>query len=156
VWLVGEHAVFANLGDSRGYLLNFRKRRIRQVTTDHTVAQILVANGELSRKDARSHPSTSTVTRFVGMESPALPETFTVKIKHGDYILLCSDGLYNTVPDERLPTLLRSSKKIDNVVKRLVDEANLAGGRDNISAVLINFCKLESAIDEPAIQAKRS
>ena len=141
VWLVGEHAVFVNLGDSRGYLLGFGERDIRQVTTDHNVAQILVKTGELSREEARAHPSGSTLTRFAGMESPALTETFTVKIRRGDMILLCSDGLYGMVSDRRLPMLLRSSKKIGRAVKRLIDEANLAGGRDNISAALIKLSR---------------
>ena len=150
VLLVGKHAVFANIGDSRGYLLGFRKKRIQQVTIDHNVAQLLTESGQLSREEARSHSSSSTLTRFVGMESPALPETFTLEPKPGDVILLCSDGLYGMVPDARLPSLLRSSEKPDRVIHRLVDEANLAGGRDNISAVYI---KLSSEKPIPAAES---
>jgi serine/threonine protein phosphatase PrpC len=139
VWLVGEHAVFANIGDSRGYLLKFYKKRIRQVTVDHNLAQLLAESGKLSSDEAGSFSASSTLLRFVGMESPASPETFTVETKRGDMILLCSDGLYGMVPDARLPNLLRSSKNPDRVVKRLIDEANLAGGKDNISAVHIKF-----------------
>jgi serine/threonine protein phosphatase PrpC len=155
VWLVGEHAVFANIGDSRGYLLEFYKKRIRQVTIDHNVAQLLVENGELSREEAGSHPASSTLTRFVGMESPALPETFTVEPKRGDMILLCSDGLYGMVPDARLPNLLRSSKNPNLVVKRLIDEANLAGGKDNISAVQIKILR-EKPVGEDSNGAGRA
>jgi protein phosphatase len=75
------------------------------------------------------------------METPALPETITVEAKRGDMILLCSDGLYGEVSDARLPNLLRSSKNPDRVIKRLIGEANLAGGRDNISAVHIQLSK---------------
>jgi serine/threonine protein phosphatase PrpC len=139
VWLVGQFAVFINLGDSRGYILPSRKRRIRQITEDHNMAAVLVAAGELTRKEARNHPSSSSLTRFVGMGSPALPETFIEKVNTGDRILLCSDGLYGMLDDECLPRLMRSCKSPAKAVKRLIDEANFAGGRDNISLVYIKI-----------------
>ena len=137
VWLVKDRAVFVNLGDSRGYWLGYYKKRIRQVTKDHNIAALLVESGELSREEARFHPSSSSLTRFVGMANPALPETFMEKLKPGDRILLCSDGLYGMTEEERLPIILRSSRSPERVVKRLVDYANGCVGRDNISAVYI-------------------
>jgi serine/threonine protein phosphatase PrpC len=131
--------VFVNLGDSRGYLLDFYKRRIRQTTNDHNVAAELVANGEISREEARNHPASSALTRFVGMRNPALPETFIERVRSGDRILLCSDGLYGMVEDARLPRLLRSGKGPARVAGRLIDAANRAGGRDNIAAVYIKI-----------------
>jgi serine/threonine protein phosphatase PrpC len=139
VWFIGNHAVFLNLGDSRGYLLDYYKRRILQVTADHNVAALLVAGGEITEEEARNHPSSAALTRFVGMESPAPSDTFIHKVRPGDRILLCSDGLHGMVEDNRLPTILRSSRSQKHVVKRLIGEANRAGGRDNISAVYIKI-----------------
>ncbi|MDR2401678.1 MAG: protein phosphatase 2C domain-containing protein [Deferribacteraceae bacterium] len=139
VWLVGNSAVFINLGDSRGYILPFRKRHIRRITDDHNMAAVFVAAGELTKEEARVHPSSSSITRFVGMASPALPETFIEKVDIGDRIILCSDGLYGMVEDEFLPRLMRTGRSSSKAVKRLIDEANLAGGRDNISLVYIKI-----------------
>jgi protein phosphatase len=141
VWLIGSHAVFVNIGDSRGYRLGFYKRKAIQETEDHNVAALLVASGELTREEARTHKSKSTLTRFAGMASPALPETYTVKVERGDIILLCSDGLYEMLEDRKIAKLLRSSKNRQRVAGRLVDEANLAGGKDNISVVNIKIGK---------------
>jgi protein phosphatase len=141
VWITGSHAVFVNIGDSRGYRLRFYKRKISQVTEDHNVAALLVASGDLTKEEALSHKSKSTLTRFVGMASPALPETFIVKIERGDIILLCSDGLYDMLGDRKTAGLLRSSKSRQRVADRLIDEANLAGGKDNISVINIKIGK---------------
>lgn len=143
VWLVGDSAVFVNLGDSRGYNLGFYKKHIRQITVDHTMAEMLITNGELSREEARRHPSASALTRFIGMQSPAWPETFVFKLEHGDRILLCSDGLYGMVEDARLPRLMRASRSGRRVVEKLIGEANAAGGTDNISVVYIKTANLK-------------
>jgi serine/threonine protein phosphatase PrpC len=139
VWLLDGYAVFVNLGDSRGYRLGYYKKNIHQITEDHNVAAILVAGSELSKEEARLHPSSSQLTRFVGMVSPAIPETFTAGVSRGDIILLCSDGLYGMVEENRLPKILRSSKSPERVVERLIKSANQAGGRDNIAAVYIKI-----------------
>lgn len=141
VWLVGNQAVFLNLGDSRGYWLGFYKKNILPVTKDHNVAAELVASGDLSPEEARTHPSSNALTRFMGMESPAFSETFIRKLEYGDRLLLCSDGLYGMVEDARLSRLLRSSRNPRRVVGRLIDKANAAGGKDNISAVYIKIVR---------------
>ncbi len=142
LWLFQDKAVFANLGDSRGYLLPRYKRKLRQVTEDHNIAAILVRNGEISKDDAKNHPSSSRLTRFVGMNAPALPEYFVCGISPGDRILLCSDGLYGTVEDRDIARIMRSSKKPETVCSRLIDKANENGGRDNISVVYIRITPL--------------
>ncbi|MDR2569889.1 MAG: protein phosphatase 2C domain-containing protein [Oscillospiraceae bacterium] len=139
VWLVGNHAVFINLGDSRGYLLGYYKRHISQITKDHNIAATLVANGDLTSEEARYHSSSASLTRFVGMEKPAAPEVFILKVGAGDRLLLCSDGLSGMVEDNRITNLLRSSKSPNRVIHRLIDEANHVGGRDNISVIYIKL-----------------
>jgi serine/threonine protein phosphatase PrpC len=137
VWLVDDYAVFVNMGDSRAYLLPRCKRRVRQVTKDHNLAAILVEMNELSKEEAANHPSSSQLTRFMGMPAPAQPEVFVEKVKPGDRVLLCSDGLYGMIEEGQLCSLLRSSKSGDVLCRRLVDAANDNGGRDNISVVYL-------------------
>lgn len=141
VWLYGCKAVFANLGDSRCYLLPKYKKTLRQVTQDHNLAAILVKTGELSKSEAKNHPSSSRLTRFVGMEAPAQPEYFICDIEPGDRILICSDGLYGMMSDDEMTRITRSSRSPKAVCERLVNKANENGGYDNISVVYINILK---------------
>ena len=141
VWLVDKYAVFINLGDSRGYLLERYQHRIRQMTKDHNIAAILIDEGELSKEEARRHPASSALTRFVGI-TPTLPDTFIAEIGSGDVLLLCTDGLHGVVDDERFPKLLRSGKNVPMVLDRLHDEAMRAGGLDDISALYIKIDRL--------------
>lgn len=141
VWLYGDKAIFANLGDSRGYLLPKHRRTLRQITEDHNIAAILVKNGELSKSAAKNHPSSSRLTRFVGMNAPALPEYFVCDIEPGDRILLCSDGLYGMMSDDDMAHIMRGSRSPQTVCERLIDKANENGGSDNISAVYIKIIK---------------
>lgn len=143
VWLIDNCAVFVNLGDSRGYYLGCYQKTVRQVTSDHNVAALLVADGQLSRDEARHHPSSCSLTRFVGMQQPALPEIFVKKLQHGDRILVCSDGLHGMLKEERIARLMRSSRTNHRVVKRLINEANAAGGLDNIAVIYIKISKFK-------------
>lgn len=139
VWLLGNKAVFVNLGDSRGYLLSRYKKQPSQITEDQNIAGILVKQGELTREEAKSHPSSSRLTAFVGMKPPAEPEAFTAEVCPGDRILLCSDGLYGMMEERELARLMRTSRNPELVCRRLIDRANENGGRDNISAVYIRI-----------------
>jgi serine/threonine protein phosphatase PrpC len=137
VWFVGDHAVFVNMGDSRAYLLKYRKKKLLQITVDHNLATVFATTGQLSSAAASLHPSGRLLTRYVGMFSPAIPETFIEKVDAGDRILICSDGLYGMLSDELIPGILRCSDRADRVMERLISEANISGGKDNISAIYI-------------------
>ena len=137
VWLAGRHAVFVNLGDSRGYILPSKKRNIRQITDDHNIAAFLVRQGEITKEEARFHPGSARLMRFMGMDPPASPEVFSCDVHPGDSILLCSDGLHGMIDDTSLPALMRSSKNPVRICERLVAEANANGGIDNISVIYI-------------------
>ena len=139
VWLIESHAVFVNIGDSRGYILPKFKRTLRQVTKDHNAAAYLVEQGELTKSQAINHPASSRLTQFLGMQSPAFPDTFIEKVHHGDRIMLCSDGLYSMVNEAHIKSILRSSKSQSRVCNRLIDTANENGGRDNISVAYIKI-----------------
>ena len=140
VWLKGGTALFVNIGDSRGYLLPHKMKRIIQITNDHNIAAQLVQHRKITKEEARYHKSSSILTSFVGMQTPAKPDVFVKAVQPGDMILLCSDGLYGMVDDSVLQSIMRSSDNPEDVCKRLVEEANEnGGGRDNISVVLIKI-----------------
>jgi len=139
VLLVGGHAVFGNLGDSRGYVV--RKEggasRIDQVTTDHNLASELVSQGKITKEEAMGHISSMQLLRFIGMEPPAGPEAFVVGIRQGDRLLLCSDGLHGMLTDEEICEIVAGGRCAEDIAQSLTDAANAAGGNDNISAVVI-------------------
>ena len=137
VWLTGRHALFVNLGDSRGYILPRRKRNIRQITEDHNRAAWLVQRGEITKEEARFHPASARLTRFMGMNPPVSPDVFICDVHPGDKILLCSDGLHGMIGDTELPLLMRSSQNPALVCKHLAAKANANGGRDNIAVMQI-------------------
>jgi serine/threonine protein phosphatase PrpC len=137
VALAGKSAIFVNLGDSRGFLLSRDAPALRLITEDHNLAGELVRAGELSAVEARNHPASSRLTQFMGMPSPACPDCFIETVSPGDSILLCSDGLYGMVEDSVLTELMRGPP--DRLCQNMVDAANEAGGRDNISVVYIKI-----------------
>lgn len=139
VMLYENKAIFACLGDSRGYVLRKFKRKPEQITEDMNLAGIMVKAGEMTKEEALNSPLSSRLTAFVGMEAPATPEVFITEVRPGDRILLCSDGLYGMVPERDIARILRSSRNPDRVCRRLIGKANENGGRDNISAVYIRI-----------------
>ncbi len=127
----------ANVGDSRLYVLE--NEELIQITRDHSVVEEMVRNGEVSRELAFKHPKRNLITRAVGAEESVVVDFFDERIAQGDTILLCSDGLTTMVPDERIEEILREHITCDAKCRHLVDEANKAGGKDNISVILIEI-----------------
>ena len=126
----------ANVGDSRAYL--FREGELRQITRDHSFVQEQIDAGILTPEMARNHPQKNVITRAMGHRPDVEVDTFGMqgKLRPGDKILLCSDGLTGPVRDEQIAHILRHYP-IDEAATRLVDAANANGGPDNISVVLI-------------------
>lgn len=139
LWLIGAHAVFVNVGDSRAYKLDCYGRVLRQISADHNIAEMLVRNGEITREQARNHPASYRLTRFIGMKPPCAADVFIEPVRPGDRIVLCSDGLYGEVEDHDIKMLLRSSKSPRTVCCKLIEAAKSAGGHDNISVVYIRI-----------------
>lgn len=125
----------ANVGDSRLYIIN---DNIRQITRDHSYVEEMVRRGQLDPKEARNHSEKHVITRAVGAERTVEPDFFEVELKKNDMVLLCSDGLTNMVTDERIYSIVSELKEPKKVVKKLVDEANLNGGSDNITVVMVD------------------
>ena len=140
----GEVLGIANVGDSRGYVL--RHGRLRQVTIDHSFVQELVAEGAITSDEARFHPRRNIVTRALGIEPYVRVDSWTMPIIRGDRFVLCSDGLVDEITDDEITAVLNEHlDDPDAAAQGLVDAANAAGGRDNITVVVLDV--LEG--DEP-------
>ncbi len=131
----GDTAYIVNVGDSRLYVY---KNTFRQVTIDHSLVEEMVQSGKLHKEDMRTHPNKNIITRALGTNSEVKADCFEIEVDEGDVLLLCSDGLSNMLEDERIERIIKSNREdMSEAGKRLVQEANEAGGKDNISVVLI-------------------
>ncbi len=139
----GDRLVLANVGDSRTYLLH--EGLLEQVTTDHSVAEELVARGELSEDEAQIHPHRHVLTRAIGVSPEVDVDVWQVEPREGDRFLLCSDGLTNEVSVDRIEAVLASTPDPEHAAEALVRLANDAGGNDNITAVVLDVV----VADEP-------
>ena len=135
--VTGSRLLAANIGDSRLYVLH-EPDRIRQITVDHSYVEELVRAGRIDRETARTLPDKNIITRAVGAESVLAVDFFREELTEGDLLLLCSDGLTNMLRDEEIAGIVFSYRSLEEAADRLIFEANMAGGRDNISAVLVN------------------
>ncbi len=133
VWLGDAQASIAHVGDSRAYL--FRDGELRRLTQDHTLVDELVRRGKLTAEQAAEHPQRSIITRALGPEPSVDVDTLTYAVKSGDVLLLCSDGLTAMVSEERVAEILASASTLDQAASQLIEDANQAGGRDNITVV---------------------
>lgn len=130
-----DFVVICNIGDSRAYYVT--QRGIEQISHDHSVVENMVENGELTHEQARHHPSRNLITRALGPDMEAKPDTFTVSWRKGDFLLLCTDGLVNTVSDQEILFEVIHSTEVDGCLERLLDVAKSHGAPDNVTAVLI-------------------
>ncbi|MEN6420014.1 MAG: protein phosphatase 2C domain-containing protein [Clostridiaceae bacterium] len=151
VWLMQRQAIFVNIGDSRGYILKRGEKAISQVTKDHNIAALLVESGDLTKEQAKHHHTSSRITRFMGMPHPAAVDTFLIAVEPGDTLLFCSDGLHGMLEDEQIFTILNREEDPQAACRALIDAANEAGGKDNISAVCVRI-----AGDEPVKEKLQS
>ncbi len=133
VVIVNNIAVVAHVGDSRAYIVN---DTIKQITKDHSYVQLLVDNGKITLEEAEKHPDKNIITRAIGIEGFVDVDVDIVDIKNEDVLLLCTDGLNGYVRDD---DILKTVKEYgDSSTEKLVETANLNGGHDNITVVLIS------------------
>jgi len=132
------NAYVTHAGDCRGYLA--RDSKIIRLTEDDSVVAQLIAAGELTEEAARDDPRRHFVTKVIGQERPVQASFAQVALEPGDWLLLCSDGLWDMVDDDGiLRELHRAGGDPKEAVKGLIDAANAAGGTDNISVVAIRM-----------------
>ncbi|MDQ1571014.1 MAG: family protein phosphatase [Actinomycetota bacterium] len=128
-------AVF-NIGDSRVY--QFERNELRQVTVDHSVVQEMVDSGLLNRDQAEHHPDSNVITRAVGFNMPPTADYWMLPLRPGFRLLICSDGLTKELGDDRLRMHLAAGLSARETAHALVDAALAAGGRDNITTIVLD------------------
>ncbi len=127
-------AYAANVGDSRLYKIG---KTIEQITEDHSLVEEMVRMGEISKEEARNHPEKNIITRAIGVSETVEPDYFDTKLKKGDCLLLCSDGLSNMIEDAQIKNIVSGRTDVRAAAEELVRTANQNGGKDNIAVVLI-------------------
>jgi protein phosphatase len=149
-WFLGGRLWVAHAGDSRLY--RFRAGALYQITRDHSFSQELLDAGMISEDEARVLPAKNLVTRAVGASPSLDPEVHDYDIEAGDIILMCSDGLTEMVSNTQIGTLVGEDEDdIAHAARRLVDNANEAGGRDNCSVILVRVDGAPSPFVESAM-----
>jgi len=131
--LDAEEVAIGHVGDSRAYRL--RGGRFEQLTRDHSLVEEMRRKGQLTDAQAEDHPQRSIITRALGPEPEVQVDLQTVPVQSGDVFLICSDGLTTMLDDEKIGQILSRATSLQSAVRALVDEANRAGGRDNITVV---------------------
>jgi PPM family protein phosphatase len=137
-----DEVIIAHVGDSRAYLL--RGGELIRLTKDHSLVGELVARGKLTEEQAEQHPQRSVITRALGPEASVQVDIDIFPARSGDLFLLCSDGLTSMVHEPKLRPLFEESDSLETLGKRLIDAANAAGGRDNITLILFRLEEVEA------------
>lgn len=131
---VMEHTLyFANIGDSRLYILN---EEIKQLSKDHSYVQEMVRLGGIHPEEAKYHPDKNIITRAIGAKEQVQIDFFEYRLRKGDIILMCTDGLSNMVEDEEMHRIVMGARDVVEAVERLIERANRNGGNDNIGVVV--------------------
>jgi protein phosphatase len=138
VVLVGEEEItIAHVGDSRAYRL--RDGALQRLTRDHSLVEELLEQGKLTAEEASRHPQRSVITRAVGPEARVEVDTQTERARDGDVFLICSDGLTTMIDEPAIERTVALSASLTEAGHALIDAANDAGGRDNITVVLFRL-----------------
>ena len=135
--IVRDRAILAHVGDSRIYL--WRGGQLRQLTTDHTTVQQLIAMNQISREQARTHPRRHELYRALGHKEDPKPDLNIIPLEANDVFLICSDGLYDELDDNAIARLIQTSSTPQDAAHTLIRAANDAGGSDNISVILVRI-----------------
>ncbi len=132
--IYNNKAYIGHVGDSRIYRI--RKDIIRKLTKDHSYVQQLIEDKKITREEAKSHPKKNMLTKALGCTPYVEPDIRARNFEKGDIFIMCSDGLTNMVEEKRICELVKED--ISTAANKLVNEANQAGGYDNITIIIIN------------------
>lgn len=135
--LSGDTVYTANVGDSRAYLI--RNGEAIQITKDHSLVARLVELKMAEPKDVRNHPKGNVLLRTIGTDPKVDVDGYQTKIRKGDYLLLCTDGLWNQVYEDEIAHIVKRAGSLQDACKELVRIANERGGPDNITAILVKI-----------------
>lgn len=131
----GGECLVCNIGDSRAYRIT--AEGIEQVSKDHSVVENMVERGEITAAEARKHPDRNLITRALGPDEKAKVDVFSVTCSAGEFLLLCTDGLINTVSDQEILFETIHAGDVDGCLERLLELAQKRGAPDNLTAVLL-------------------
>lgn len=131
----GREVTVANVGDSRAYLVD--QEQICQITVDHSLVQMMLQQGELTREQAKRFPGKNYITRAIGTEATVQCDIFHLDLERGDYLLLCSDGLSNMVDDQEILFEVIHGVSKKSCCRRLIDIAKNRGAPDNATCILV-------------------
>ena len=134
--VTGNDVTLANVGDSRAYVIS--DNEIRQETTDDSLVQELVDKGEITKDQAREHPSKNVITKAVGISSSLEAAIKTVQLKNDESLLLCCDGVNAHLSDDDIKKIVQETPDPQYACKKIVDMANDKGGTDNISLIILS------------------
>ena len=132
-----ENILFANVGDSRAYLLEFNANKFVQVSKDHSLIEELMSKGQLTSDQAAVYPFRNVITRAIGTAEKIRVDLFEKVWEKEDIILLCSDGLTLHLSDEEIKNILLIDMHPQAICKMLIDKTLEKGGKDNISVVVV-------------------
>lgn len=137
VLIHGKYATVVNIGDSRAY--SVKNDGVQQLTTDHSLVQMMVARGELTPEQARSYPGKNLITRAIGTEPVVECDIFHRRLQGGECLLLCTDGLSNLVDEQEILFEIVHGLNKQSSCERLLEIAKRRGAPDNVTCVLIQI-----------------
>lgn len=138
VTIINNHMTIAHVGDSRVYSIDLNGKII-PLTRDHSLVRRLEELGQLTSEEAAVDPRRNVLYHALGQSTPLEPEVISTPAPKAGYLLVCSDGLWGTLSEEKIVEIVMSKESLPTTCQRLVDSANDAGGPDNISAILIRL-----------------
>jgi serine/threonine protein phosphatase PrpC len=133
----GTNAYIVHVGDSRAYLI--RQGRLEQITQDHSLLARLIELGQISPEEAASHPQRNVLYKAIGQGSTLEVDFYLKSLPTNSYLLLCSDGLWNFIQEDRMAAIVREAPTPQDACHQLVREANAQGGEDNITVILVQI-----------------
>lgn len=135
--MLGHQLTIGHVGDSRAYLL--QDGRAEVITRDHSLVERLRELGQLTAEEAAIHPQRNVLYRAIGQGANLEVDVTSVPAPHDGYLMICSDGLWGVIGDERMKQIIAEAPSPQIACEQLVDAANAAGGPDNITVILVRF-----------------
>jgi protein phosphatase len=136
--VLGQQVTIGHVGDSRAYAI-YPAGRVEQLTHDHSLVKRLEELGHLNKEEAATFPHRNVLIRALGQGETLDVDVFTIPFPHNGSLMLCSDGLWGVVTDQELMRSLTEAPNLQRACQNMVAAANIAGGPDNISVVLVQM-----------------
>lgn len=136
--ILGSQLIIAHVGDSRAYWIS-PNGHLETLTRDHSLVKRLVELGQITTDEAAVHPQRNVLYRALGQGEPFDPDISSIKTPPAGHLMVCSDGLWNVVPESEIHRIVNSSSNLEKACQTLIKAANEAGGPDNITVILIRL-----------------